>query len=204
MNFSKRLLSLLGSLLLAGATCVNAELIGLQVADTANVRDPGQLEFTPGAVMSKDLSFYGVRQTYSFTDGFRAFLDLGAVDFAENPLDFAGSLGVTVCIPSDFLADLAFRTSLYYANSDAVDIVGGNMALISSDETLLDDLYLYAAFGMDFSQTDETAAGVTTTTTEVNPLLSLGLAYTCTPSIGIYIETTYVTSMFYGFGIKIR
>jgi hypothetical protein len=204
MKYSTKRLSLLGSLLLAGVTCVNAELIGLQVADTANLRDPGQLEFIPGAVMSKDLSFYGVRQTYSFTEGFRAFLDLGAVDFDKNPLDFAGSLGVTVCIPSDFLADLAFRTSLYYANTDAIDIVGGNMALISSDETLLDDLYIYAAFGADFSQTEEAAAKATTTTTEINPLLSLGLTYNFTQSVGIYVETTYVTSMFYGFGIKIR
>lgn len=204
MKFSSRTLSFLGSLLLIGATTVNAELIGLQVADTANLRDPGQLEFMPGAVIGQDLSFYGIRQTYSFIDGFRCFLDLGAVDFDEHPLDFAGSLGATVCIPADFLADLAFRTSLYYANADTMDVIGGNMALITSDETILDNLYVYSAFGADFSQTEETAGNITTTTTEINPLLSLGLTYNCTPGVGIYIEASYVTSMFYGFGIKIR
>lgn len=198
-------IAIVSLLLLTGTLSLRAELIGLPVADTAEPRDSGQLEFMPGAVLGNDLSFYGIRQSYSFLDGFRAFLDLGAVDFEKDSMDFAGSLGATICIPSEFIADLAFRTSLYYANTDAIDMVGGTMALITSDESLLDNLYLYSAFGLDFSQTEEgLGKGVTRTTTEINPLLSLGLTYNFTPSFGIFLEGTYVTSAFVGLGIKIR
>jgi hypothetical protein len=198
----RSLLSLTAVLILV--TTSHAELIGLPVADTAEVRDSGQLEFMPGAVIGDDISFYGLRQTYNVLDGFRAFLDLGAVDFKGSNLDFAGSLGATVCIPGDFIADLAVRTSFYYANTDSTDIIGGTLALVTSDESLLDDLYLYGSFGLDFSQTEQNLETATKTTTEINPLLSLGLIYNCTPSLGLFLEGTYIESPFVGFGIKIR
>jgi hypothetical protein len=109
-----------------------------------------------------------------------------------------------VCIPGDFIADLAVRTSFYYANTDSTDIIGGTLALITSDESLLDDLYLYGSFGLDFSQTEQNLETATKTTTEINPLLSLGLIYNCTPSLGLFLEGTYIESPFVGFGIKIR
>jgi hypothetical protein len=192
------------STILILSTTSHAELIGLPVADTAEIRDSGQLEFMPGAVIGSDLSFYGLRQSYSFLDGFRAFLDLGAVDIKDENMDFAGSLGATFCIPGDFIADLAIRPSFYYANTDSTDIIGGTLALVTSDESLLDNLYLYGAFGLDFSQTEESLESVTTTTTEINPLLSLGLIYNCTPSLGLFLEGTYINSSFISFGIKIR
>ena len=41
-------------------------------------------------------------------------------------------------------------------------------------------------------------------TTEINPLLSLGLMYNFTPSVGIFLEGSYVTTPLVGFGIKLR
>jgi len=158
----------------------------------------------PGAAVSKDVSYYGLRQTYSFLEGIRAFLDLGAADFDEKGTDFAGSLGATFCLPPASFADLALRTSFYYANTDSVDIMGGTLALVTSDETLVNDLFIYSAFGCDLSQSEETLAAITTTTLELNPLVSLGLLYNFTPSWGIFVEGTYITSSFIGFGIKIR
>ena len=191
--------------LAAIASPLRAELIGLSVAETAAPADPGQLEFTPGAVLGNEMAFYGIRQTYSFFESFRGFLDLGAVDFERDTMDFAGALGATICISGDFITDLAVRPSFYYANTDSLNILGGSLALVTSDETLLDNLHLYGAFGLDFSQTEEDlVSGQREITTEINPLLSLGLLYNFTPAVGIFVEGTYVTTPLIGFGIKLR
>ncbi len=184
---------------------LHAELIGLPIAETAALTDPGTLEFTPGAVMGNELSFYGIRQEFSFIDSFRCFLDLGAIDFEKDTMDFAGAFGSTICTPGDFICDLAMRPVFYYANTDTINVLGGSLSLVTSDETLLNDLHLYSAIGIDFSQTEEDLpSGGKEITTEINPLLSLGLMYNFTPSVGIFLEGSYVTTPLVGFGIKLR
>lgn len=198
------ILCIAGSILLA-ASPLCAELVGLPVAETAALTDPGTLEFTPGAVLGNEMSFYGIRQEFSFIDSFRCFLDLGAIDFEKDTMDFAGSLGSMITLSGDFISDLAIRPAFYYANTDSLNILGGSLALVSSDETLLNDLHLYGAIGLDFSQTEEDLpSGGKIITTEINPLLSLGLMYNITASVGIFIEGAYVTTPLVGFGIKLR
>lgn len=202
---SLRFIFCITAAILALSLPAHAELVGLPVAETAALTDPGTLEFTPGAVMGNEMSFYGIRQEFSFIDSFRCFLDLGAIDFEKDTMDFAGSLGSMIALSGDFISDLAIRPAFYYANTDSLNILGGSLALVSSDETLLNDLHLYGAIGLDFSQTEEDLpSGGKTITTEINPLLSLGLMYNFTPSIGIFVEGTYVTTPLVGFGIKLR
>lgn len=186
-------------------TPVRAELVGLPVADTANTIDPGTYEFTPGGVTGGDISFYGLRQSFSFTEGFRGFLDLGAIDFDEASTGFGADLGAMLCLGATSVADLALRPAIYYANTDTTHAKGCSLSLVTSDESLIDGLFLYGGIGLDYSETSmDLKKGAHRVVTEVNPLISLGLIYNFTPSVAIYLEGTYVTTPLVSFGIKLH
>lgn len=182
---------------------LQAQGIGLQVADTADIREPGQLEITAGAVYGDDASFYGIRESYTIFEELRAFLDLGAINADDSDLDFAAQAGALACIPSeDYICDLAVRAVTYFVNADDEDLFGGNLMLISSDETLLDDLYVYGGLGMDVSNRKK--AGASSSHTEANPALTVGILYHFTESIAAYVEVSHVDDGFIGAGIRLR
>jgi hypothetical protein len=182
---------------------LRAQGIGLQVADSADPGEPGQLEITPGAVFGNDLWFAGVRESYTIVDELRVFLDLGAINADDSDLDFAVQAGALVCLPSgDYICDLALRATTYFANADDEDTFGGSLMLISSDETLLDNLYVYGGLGMDLRNRKEDTDS--RSRTEINPALSVGLLCHFTDSLAAYVEVSHADSGFLGMGIRIR
>ena len=191
-----------GMILLAPLT-LQAQGIGLQVADSAETGEPGRLELMPGAVFGDDMSFYGIRETYTIFEELRIFLDMGSVDADDSDLDFGVQAGALACIPSDdSICDLALRAATYFINADNEDTFGGSLMLISSGETLLDNLHLYGGLGLDLS--GRKASGASSSRTEVNPALSAGVLYNFTDSIAAYLEVSYVDNAFIGTGVRLR
>ncbi len=194
---------IVAGMILLTPLAVLAQGIGLQVADTAGTGEPGRLELTPGVVFGDDVSFYGIRETYTVFEELRAFLDLGAINADDSDLDFGAQAGALACIPSEDMAcDLAFRAATYFVNTDSKDMFGGTLMLVSSGETLLNDLYLYGGLGMDLC--NRKASTASKSRTEINPALSAGVLFNFTDSIAAYIEVSHVDSAFIGTGIRLR
>ncbi len=190
-------------LILLAPLALQAQGVGLQVADTAGAGEPGRLELTPGVVFGNDVSFYGIRETYTVFEEMRAFLDLGAINADDSDLDFGAQAGALACIPSDdYVCDLAVRVATYFVNTDSEDMFGGSLMMISSGETLLNDLYLYGGLGMVLS--NRKASTASRSRTEINPALSAGVLFNFTDSIAAYIEVSHVDSAFIGTGIRLR
>ena len=203
MKTGRVIVTILSGVLLTGPALLFAQDIGLRIADTAESRNAGQFEVTPGAIWGQDISFYGVRETYVVSEDLRAFLDLGLVDSDGSNLDLGGQLGVVAPLPGiEFIGDLAARTTVYYVNTDAQDTLGTDLMLVSSSETLLDGLFLYGGLGMDISyrEVDYTSSG----RLEINPALSIGLMYRFNDSVGVYLEASHVDGASFGAGVQIR
>lgn len=180
--------------------------IGLQVADTAEARTQGDADFTAGLVFGNDAAFYGLRGTANLLNELRGFVDFGVEDMERSDLTFAAQGGLLYALPVDFISDLALRAAVYYTDTDVRGVFGGNLMLVSSDETLLDNLFVYGGIGADFSSRKvEAAPEEGSTRSEVNPLVTLGLIQKITDSFSVYAEATYFdTDLFAGFGVKIR
>ena len=181
-----------------------AQGVGLQIGDTADKRTAGQFEIVPGMVYGDDVSFYGLRESYSIFDELRVFLDLGAINATDSDVDFGAQLGALAILPSDdFVCDVGLRTALYYINTDIWDMFGASLMLVTSDETLLDNLFAYGGFGADVASKtweDETKGDKT----KVNPAVNLGLLYRFTEKWSAYAEVSYVDDTFIGAGIRFR
>jgi hypothetical protein len=199
---------LFGWMIAAGMTlltplALQAQGIGLQVADLAEKHESGQLEVTPGATFGEHLSFYGVREAYTFSEELRAFIDVGAVNVDDSDFDFAAQAGALATLPSDTdLCDLGVRAAAYFLNTDREDIFGGNLMLVSSGETVLDSLYVYGGLGVDLS--NRKSGEASKSRTELNPALSAGVLFNFTDSIAAYVEVSHVDSAFIGAGIRFR
>jgi hypothetical protein len=89
---------------------------------------------------------------------------------------------------------------MYYSNTDYLDILGGNLMLMCSDETLLDDLFAYGGLGVDVSQRKVYSSDHT----EINPSLAVGLTYKVTDNFWLFLEGDYVDSLFVATGVSIR
>ncbi len=188
---------------LGAAFGVQAQGVGLQVGDTADARAAGQFQVTPGAVFGDDVSFYGLRESYSVFDELRVFLDLGAINAKDSDVDFGAQVGALACLPSeDLICDLGLRTAIYYINTDIWDLLGASLMLVTSDETILDNLFVYGGVGGDFSI--KTMDSSEDDETEVNPAFSLGALYRFTDRLSLYLEVTHVDDVFFGGGLRFQ
>jgi hypothetical protein len=177
-----------------------AQPVGLPLLDTADTREPGSLEATPGLAFGEDMNFYGVRGTITITDELRAFVDIGRLDTRKKGDNMALQIGALYSLPMCSYCDTAVRGALYYSNTDYMDISGGNLMLMCSDETLLDDLFAYAGLGVDVSQRKVYSSDHS----EINPAVALGLTYRITDSFWLFTEADYIDDVFVAIGLSIR
>ena len=194
------ILGLLATSVVLGMTSpLAAQVIGLPVMDTAGLREQGSLEIMPGATFGSDMNFYGARGQITIMDELRAFLDVGRLDAQSANADIAVQGGALWSIPMTEMCDTAIRGTLYYANTDFINVTGGNVMALCSDETLLDDLYVYGGGGLDLA-----VRKVPTSSTELNPILAAGLSYKVTDRFHIFLETDYVDALSISCGLSIR
>lgn len=197
---------LVSGILFACASGAFGQAIGLPVADTSEARTQGDAELTAGCNFGNDAAFYGVRGTANLLNELRGFVDIGFEDVERSDLTLAAQAGLQVALPVDFISDLALRAALYYTDADARNVLGGNLILLSSDETLIENLFVYGGIGVDCASREmETDSGVSSTRVEINPLATVGLIQKISDSFFAFGEVTYLDSDFFvGFGLKVR
>lgn len=177
-----------------------AQPIGLPLFDTADTREPGNLEALPGFAFGEDMDFYGVRGTITVTDELRAFLDIGRLDTDKKGDNMALQAGGLYSLPMLDLCDTALRAALYYTKTDYLDVMGGNLMLMFSDETLLDDLFAYCGAGIDLAQRKVYSSDKL----DINPAVAAGLTYRITDSFWLFAEADYIDDVFVATGLSIR
>jgi hypothetical protein len=177
-----------------------AQMVGLPLLDTADTRDPGSLEATPGIALGENMNFLGARATITLMDELRGFIDLGRLDTRGKGDNLALQVGGLYSLPMTDFCDTAIRGALYYSNTDYLDLQGGNVMLMCSDETLLDGLYAYGGLGMDISQKKIYSSSHT----EINPAMAAGLTYKITDNFWAFLEGNYVDGWYMATGVSIR
>ncbi len=177
-----------------------AQMVGLPLLDTAGTRDPGSLEATPGIALGEDMNFLGARATITLLDELRGFIDLGRLDTRGKGDNLALQVGGLYSLPMSDFCDTAVRGAFYYSNTDFLDIMGGNVMMMFSDETLLDDLYAYGGLGIDISQKKV----YSDSHSEINPAVAVGLTYKITDNFWVFLEGNYVDGWYMATGLSIR
>ncbi len=201
MKSMKLLRTLMMIGILMGLSCpAGAQMVGLPLLDTAGTRDPGNLEATPGIALGDDMNFLGARATITILDELRGFIDLGRLDTRNKGDNLALQLGGLYSLPMADFCDTAVRGTFYYSNTDFLDIMGGNVMLMCSDETLLDDLYAYGGLGIDVSKKKI----YFDSHSEINPAISAGLTYKITENFWAFLEGDYVDGLYLATGLSIR
>jgi hypothetical protein len=194
-----RIVMMIGILLsLSGPA--GAQMVGLPLLDTAGTRDPGSLEATPGIALGEDMNFLGARATITLLDELRGFIDLGRLDTRGKGDNLALQVGGLYSLPISDFCDTAVRGAMYYSNTDFLDIIGGNVMMMFSDETLLDDLYAYGGLGIDLSQKKV----YSDSHSEINPAVAAGLTYKITDNFWAFLEGDYVDGWYLATGLSIR
>jgi hypothetical protein len=195
---------LAAALAIAGSTGVQGQGIGLQVADTADVRPSGETEVTAGMLIGKTITSSAGRVTYSFADELRGFFDLGWSKPEESKDgNVAVQAGAIYALPIEGMSELGLRAAAYYVDTDSVDIKGTSLMLISSGETLEDGLYAYGGIGADLSSREvEITRSVNSSRSELNPALTIGALYFFTPRFSAYLEASYVDVPMIGCGVR--
>ena len=183
------------------APWARAQMVGLPVMDTAEGREQGSLEATPGVAFGRDMNFIGGRATVTAMDDLRAFVDLGLSDPKDSGSGLGLQAGALYCLPKSDMAEWGVRGAVYYANTDRLDLLGTDVMLVFSGETVLDSLYCYGGGGLDFC--DKTKPGGSGSY-ELNPALSLGLSYFFTENYSLFTEADFVDGLYFGIGLSIR
>jgi hypothetical protein len=178
-----------------------AQGVGLPIMDTADSREQGNLEVTPGGWIGEDLSYYGARVSATALEEMRVFLDLGILSVKDAEDGFGGQVGALYSLPSDSVTALGLRGACYFADTEELDVLGGNLMLVFSDETLLDDLFLYGGAGADYGRKEGWYGKARS---ELNPIVALGLEYLLHANVSIFAEVTHTDTSFIGGGIRIR
>lgn len=193
-------------LLVSFSSLAHGEPIGLPVADTAEARTAGDTMATVGGFLGDDLEFYGARGACNLWSSLRGFVDIGIVDLNRGDRNFAAQAGAVYSLPDEFISDLGLRAAAYYADTDRYRVWGGSLMLLSSDETLLNNLFLYGGIGVDVSERQVSVTlSASSWRVETNPVVTGGMIYNFTPNIGVFGELTYLdTDVFVGFGLRAR
>ena len=176
-----------------------AQMVTLPVLDTASPRDQGSLEVTPGMTMGNEMDFTGARATVTATDDLRGFFDLGRLDTKDDGANLALQAGALYNMPMTDLCNTAIRGALYYSKPDPLTIYGGNIMMVFSDETFLNDLFLYSAVGLDMCRRE-----TLNTSTELNPAFAAGLSYKITDNFVLFLEGDFVDGLYGSCGLSIR
>jgi hypothetical protein len=198
LTLSRRLMMI--GMLTSLTLSAGAQMVGLPLLDTAGTRDPGSLEATPGVALGEDMNFLGARATITLLDELRGFIDLGRLDTRNKGDNLALQVGGLYSLPMFDICDTAVRGAFYYSNTDFLDIMGGNVMLMCSDETLLDDLYAYGGLGIDVSKKKI----YFDSHSEINPAISAGLTYKITENFWAFLEGDYVDGWYLATGLSIR
>ncbi len=182
-----------------------AQGIGLQVADTVEARSAGDTEFSLGTVYSDPIWGCSTRAMYSAQDDFRVFFDLGWAEPENGDGNIAVQAGGIYALDVEFISDLGLRAAGYYVDTDALDMMGGSFMVLSSGETILDDLHIYGGLGADVSRREVwVTRSVTSSRGEINPAATIGLLYFVTAHVSAYVEASHVDVPMVGFGLRYR
>lgn len=190
---------LLSSLTAVVALSTQAQIVGLPVLDTADRRDPGQVELMPGMTYGHEMNFIGGRVGYSFIDELRGFVDVGRLHVHDLGDNIAMQAGGVFSMPTVDFCETGLRAAGYYVNTDSMDMIGGNLMILCSGESLLDDLFLYSGFGVDISERK-----VYTNHGELNPALAAGLSYRLGKGAVLFLEGDYIDGFYVAGGVSLR
>lgn len=191
-------------------TCIfalpaGAQPVGLPVADLAEDGSQYDFEFATGVTLGTSASSIGIRETYSFLDELRGFLDVLVVDTERGDTDVGLQIGVLTPVPVDFYTDLALRGAVYLSDTDSIDEFGGNAMLVASAWTALDVLALYTGVGLDVRRDEYTRTNKPDTSkTEINPVGTLGALVTLGDNFSIFAEVMHNDQWMVSFGLRVR
>ncbi|MCF7837743.1 MAG: hypothetical protein K9N49_03860 [Candidatus Marinimicrobia bacterium] len=206
----KSILSLMIGLALCGA--VDAQLLGLPIADSATRLGAGSLRAGAHLTLGDEANLYGVRAAFGATESLDLFADLGLV--APDDWDNAPALqgGALYALPLDGPLDVAARCTIGFARlesndfgqkvtSDLFAIHGG--ALASMDYSPVTP---YAYLGLCYWNASYSGDGLDSSgADDIEPALAAGALFSLDnlPALSFFGEVAYIDGVFFSAGANL-
>jgi hypothetical protein len=212
--------------LVAGAVRLDAQGVGLLPTETSETREQEWMDITAGAVIGKEQSFYGARDTFDIVPEVRLFVDLGILNLNKegepSSTDIGAQAGVVFAEPFDLIFDNALRFSLYGATGDRHTLIGGTLALMGSYQPIQKGVTFYGGLGIEL-QSDNRHGDVTTnesvtagtvlpvtterrsdTVTKLNPFVDVGALMPVADHVNLFAEWAYTDNWWVSLGLRVR
>lgn len=186
------------------AVHAHGQQFGVPIATDAATLTSGMMNVSGGLVIGDDINLYGGRFAYNLAHDFSLFGDLGLIDADKLDMGVGAQVGGLFLLPGIVGVPLDFgaRGTLGYGRiSDDADLDIFSLTGMGVASYAIDDMFsVYGVLGLAFIRTKVSFGGSSSTDSDVEPAIGVGLLVNITPEISAYAELLHIDDPWIGIG----
>lgn len=190
------------------ATYAHGQQFGVPVATDASPAVGGSFSASGGIVLGDNINLYGGRFTFNMTDELSLFGDAGLVDADNLDMGFGVQGGALFRLPEfpDIPLDFGVRGTFSYGTiSDDVDLDFMALNVMGLASFTIDEMFsVYGVLGLAYIRTEVSFRGFSSTDSDTEPAIGVGVLANFTPEISAYAEFIHIDDPWIGIGAMFR
>ncbi len=190
------------------ATYAHGQQFGVPVATDASPAVGGSFSASGGIVLGDNVNLYGGRFTFNMTDELSLFGDAGLVDADNLDMGFGVQGGALFRLPEfpDIPLDFGVRGTFSYGTiSDDVDLDFMALNVMGLASFTIDEMFsVYGVLGLAYIRTEVSFRGFSSTDSDTEPAIGVGVLANFTPEISAYAEFIHIDDPWIGIGAMFR
>ncbi len=190
------------------ATYAHGQQFGVPVATDASPAVGGSFSASGGIVLGDNINLYGGRFTFNMTDELSLFGDAGLVDADNLDMGFGVQGGALFRLPEfpDIPLDFGVRGTFSYGTiSDDVDLDFMALNVMGLASYTIDEMFsVYGVLGLAYIRTEVSFRGFSSTDSDTEPAIGVGVLANFTPEISAYAEFIHIDDPWIGIGAMFR
>ncbi len=190
------------------ATYAHGQQFGVPVATDASPAVGGSFSASGGIVLGDNVNLYGGRFTFNMTDELSLFGDAGLVDADNLDMGFGVQGGALFRLPEfpDIPLGFGVRGTFSYGTiSDDVDLDFMALNVMGLASFTIDEMFsVYGVLGLAYIRTEVSFRGFSSTDSDTEPAIGVGVLANFTPEISAYAEFIHIDDPWIGIGAMFR
>ncbi len=190
------------------ATYAHGQQFGVPVATDASPAVGGSFSASGGIVLGDNINLYGGRFTFNMTDELSLFGDAGLVDADNLDMGFGVQGGALFRLPEfpDIPLGFGVRGTFSYGTiSDDVDLDFMALNVMGLASYTIDEMFsVYGVLGLAYIRTEVSFRGFSSTDSDTEPAIGVGVLANFTPEISAYAEFIHIDDPWIGIGAMFR
>lgn len=190
------------------ATYAHGQQFGVPVATDASPAVGGSFSASGGIVLGDNINLYGGRFTFNMTDELSLFGDAGLVDADNLDMGFGVQGGALFRLPEfpDIPLGFGVRGTFSYGTiSDDVDLDFMALNVMGLASFTIDEMFsVYGVLGLAYIRTEVSFRGFSSTDSDTEPAIGVGVLANFTPEISAYAEFIHIDDPWIGIGAMFR